>query len=309
MNNYKGFTLVELITVMVITGIIAMMVVNLITTPMEGYRDMKRRAELVDIAELTLHRMSREIHHALPNSIQLNSSGAVTTIAFLRTVAGGRYVSFGANAFDSSSPSNSFDILQALSNTSSLGMKNTGVCGVTDSNNDGVDDVNDPADCLVVYNLGQSGADAYNGDNITRLNKVCYVSPCPAGSCTSSCAPACGNSFSPADCRILSYATINFPYDSPSDRFFIVDRAMAFICNTATRELRMYKGYDFLSDPAPTGNYGVLLANNIASCTFNYNPGTTTRPGLVTLQIAINDTRHSNETVHLLHQVFVENQP
>ena len=82
LNEQNGFTLVELITVMVITGIIALMVVNIITTPMEAFSDMKRRAELVDIAELTLHRMSREIHHALPNSIKIQNGATVKTIAF-----------------------------------------------------------------------------------------------------------------------------------------------------------------------------------------------------------------------------------
>lgn len=310
LNAVKGFTLVELITVMVITGIIAMVVVNIISTPMESFSDMKRRAELVDIAELTLHRMSREIHHALPNSIKINTVGSVKTIAFLHTVSGGRYATTGTNAFDSTKPTNSFTMIQALANTSSLSMNNTGTCGVTDTNNDGVDDVSGPAECLAVYNLGQGGADAYNGDNITRLNKICFNSPCTAGaSCNNSCDPDCGNSFSPEDCKIVSYATINYPYDSPSNRFFIIDRAIAFICNESTRELRMYRGYDYQSDSAPTSGYGVLLANKIDSCDFSYNPGTATRPGLVTLQIAINDTNHSNETISLLHQIFVENQP
>ena len=202
----------------------------------------------------------------------------------------------------------SIAMLKALANTSAISMSNSGTCAITDSDNDGVDDVASPADCLVVYNLGQGGADAYNGDNITRLNKICYATPCPAGGCSNSCDPACGNSFAAADCKTLSYNTINFPYDSPSKRFFIVDRAIAFICNESTRELRMYRGYDYQTLPTPTA-HGVLLANQIDSCGFTYNPGSVTRPGLVTLEIAINDSNHSNETVSLLHQVFVENQP
>ena len=94
-----GFTLIELVVVMVLTGIIAVLVGRNITRPVEGFIDLSRRAELVDIAELTLRRMTREIHLALPNSLRVSGGStcsapggsAVCAVEFLRTLDGGRY--------------------------------------------------------------------------------------------------------------------------------------------------------------------------------------------------------------------------
>lgn len=271
-NRTKGFTLVELITVMLITGIISMMVVNMITTPMEAFSDMKRRAELVDIAEITLHKMAREIRRALPNSIKIATSGTVTSIGFLRTVDGGRYASSGSNIFEANKSMSSFNLAKHLSNISNA-------------------DVIANPHYLVVYNLGQGGADAYQGNNISTIT---------------------GLPLTP-DVEV-TFNNFTFPFASPSDRFMIVDQSLVFMCDTLTKQMKIYSDYNFRVDLGGIATpvdmtQGNLLANNIASCDFKYNPGSATRAGLVTLQISINDSLHTNETVTLLHQIFVENQP
>ncbi len=273
-NCLKGFTLVELVTVMVITGIISMMVVNMITAPMESFSDMKRRAELVDIAEVTLHKMAREIRRALPNSIRITSSGTVTSIAFLRTVDGGRYASTGSDVFEANKSISRFNLTKSLSN-------------VLDA------DVSAATYYLVVYNLGQGGADAYQEDNISRINSL----PLNPG-------------------IAVTFDSFTFPFASPADRFMVVDTSFAFMCDTnpLVKQIKQYSGYEFRIPQGGTDvpvdmTQGDLLADNIASCEFKYNPGTATRAGLVTLKITINDTQHQGETVTLLHQIFVENQP
>ena len=271
-NMTKGFTLVELITVMLITGIISMMVVNLITAPMEAFSDMKRRAELVDIAEITLHKMAREIRRALPNSIRISTVGTVTSIAFLRTIDGGRYASTGSNIFEVNKLINRFELAKSLAN-------------LTDA------DVIASPYSLVIYNLGQTGADAYQGDNITTIT---------------------GLPLSP-DTEV-TFNNFSFPFSSPNDRFMVVDTSVVFMCDTLMKQMKFYSGYNFRVDLGGTAvpvdmTQGNLLADNIASCDFKYHPGSATRAGLVTLTISINDAQHSNETVTLLHQIFVENQP
>ena len=55
-----GFTLIELVIAIVLSGIVAIMAASFLTQPMEGYAALGRRAELVDMAEMALRRMQRE---------------------------------------------------------------------------------------------------------------------------------------------------------------------------------------------------------------------------------------------------------
>jgi MSHA biogenesis protein MshO len=88
---HRGFTLVEMIVVIVITGIIGGMVAMFIRAPVQGYVDSARRAEMSDIADTALRRIARDVHTAVPNSLRIpNPSGSIY-FEFLPTKDGGRY--------------------------------------------------------------------------------------------------------------------------------------------------------------------------------------------------------------------------
>jgi MSHA biogenesis protein MshO len=270
MKRLRGFTLVELITVIVIIGIVAMMVVNMITTPMEGYRDMQRRAELVDIVDITLQRMARDIHHSLPNSVRLkdtDSDGNNDHIEILHTIDGGRYAATGADAFDTTQVTSKFTILKKLNDTTTSAVQSS-------------------THYVVVYNLGESGADAYSYGDVDNIDNM---------------SPIIAPFISDTE---INYSAVQFPFSSPDHRFMIVDKAMTFGC--AGSSLYLKQGYA-ITDSIPTvTSADNLLADHVSSCEFHYNPGTTTRPGLVTLELSIME---SGERISLLHQIFVENQP
>ena len=91
-QSQYGFTLVEMIIVIVITGIIGGMVAIFIRAPVQGYVDSARRAELTDIADTALRRLERDIRTAVPNSVRVaNCGGTPTCVEFLPTRTGGRY--------------------------------------------------------------------------------------------------------------------------------------------------------------------------------------------------------------------------
>ena len=130
----RGFTLLEAIVVMVVTGIVAGMITMFMVMPIRGYMDAKRRAEMTDTADLALRRMGYELRRALPNSVRLVTDG----IEFIPTRDGGRYRREGAgNVLDGTATGNvTFDVL-------------------------GPPVVADDEDYLVIYNTGQAGLDAY----------------------------------------------------------------------------------------------------------------------------------------------------
>ncbi|AVR99201.1 prepilin-type N-terminal cleavage/methylation domain-containing protein [Pseudoduganella armeniaca] len=86
----QGFTLVEAIIVIVITGIVATFAAVFIRLPVQGYVDTAERLALADAADTALGRINRELRLALPNTAQVTNGG--TTLTFVLTKAGGRYV-------------------------------------------------------------------------------------------------------------------------------------------------------------------------------------------------------------------------
>lgn len=88
-NGQSGFTLVEMIMVIVITGILGSMAAVFLRAPVQQYMDTGRRADLTDIADLALRRMANDIRTAVPSSVR--PTGTTAYIEFLPTKNGGRY--------------------------------------------------------------------------------------------------------------------------------------------------------------------------------------------------------------------------
>ena len=87
----QGFTLVEAVMVIAITGIIAAVVATFIRAPVQGSFDSARRAELTDVADTAVRRISRDLRLALPNSVRVQLVAGVYYLEFLQTSDGGRY--------------------------------------------------------------------------------------------------------------------------------------------------------------------------------------------------------------------------
>jgi len=134
--RHRGFTLVEAIVVIVLTGVLAGAVAVFLVGPVKGYLDVARRAELTDIADTALRRIGRDLRLALPNSIRVTAGN--TAIEFIPVKSAGRYRADG--------PGNLLD----FSSTADISFEVIGP-GVDIQANDSI----------VIYNLGIAGADAY----------------------------------------------------------------------------------------------------------------------------------------------------
>lgn len=148
-----GFSLVELIVVIAITGILSAAVAVFIKGPIQGYMDTSRRAEMTDIADTALRRMARDLHLALPNSVRVTTSGGSQFLEFLQAPAGGRYRAAGpGNALDISTTTTTFEYFGPALNAAPYNVV--------------------PGWSVVVYNLGIDPANAYSGLNISQITAI-----------------------------------------------------------------------------------------------------------------------------------------
>ena len=66
----QGFTLVELVTVIVILGIVATSITSFLRFGTQSYTDAADRDALISTARFAIERLNREVRNALPNSIR-----------------------------------------------------------------------------------------------------------------------------------------------------------------------------------------------------------------------------------------------
>jgi MSHA biogenesis protein MshO len=88
----RGFTLIELVVVIVLLGIVSVTMAFLFTGTVGGYIDTARRMDSATAARIALDRMGRELREAMPLSVRLDSSGKC--IQFLPILSSSVYTSF-----------------------------------------------------------------------------------------------------------------------------------------------------------------------------------------------------------------------
>jgi MSHA biogenesis protein MshO len=87
----SGFTLVELVTVIVILGILAIGMSNFLQFGSRIFAEASARDELVSSARFAVERLNRELRHAVPNSVKTdNASG--NCLSFYPTIASTIYI-------------------------------------------------------------------------------------------------------------------------------------------------------------------------------------------------------------------------
>lgn len=93
-NNEKGFTLVELVTVIIVLGVLAAGVSGFLRFGSLVFVEANSRDQLISSARFAVERLNREIRSAVPNSIRTQNSAdeSIKCIEFMPFVASASYL-------------------------------------------------------------------------------------------------------------------------------------------------------------------------------------------------------------------------
>lgn len=268
----KGFTLIEAVLVIVITGVLAAVVAVFIKKPIDAYFDSARRAELSDITDTAARRMARDINGALPNSVRQNGN----FLEFVPIKAAGRYRADAGLAgtedflnFESGTDA-AFEVLGPTVNIAS-------------------------GDSIVIYNQGYPGtSDVYDVSPLTnrRLASV-FGTGLSVVNFTATGTPL---PFKSPGSRFQIVST-PVTYECAANA---ADPANGFVYRHSNYPIQVSQPSTF------AGATSAILAGDVASCSIAYAPAVLQRNGLVSIFLVLSK---GGETVSLQHQVNVNNSP
>jgi MSHA biogenesis protein MshO len=303
-ENQRGFTLVEMIIVIVITGIIGGMVAMFIRAPVQGYVDSARRAEMTDIADTALRRIGRDVRAAVPNSVRLPFPADSSYFEFLPTRDGGRYRSAPGTGTLCNGVANNTNG-DALDFSQPDGLNHVDTCfEIIGRPMDFV-----KGDAIVVGSTQSDGSLPYKtaaSGGVTRI----IADPAGVGTAKTS---------------VTITSTVAFPASSELDghRFEVVpadQQAVTYACinmqggtldangdgqGTLTRYWKYNINQGQPVPPLPIGVANAILASNVSDCHFVYDTSNQ-RNSLLAVRLTITRGR---ESVNLYHEIHVNNIP
>jgi len=310
-----GFTLTEMIVVIVLLGVLAIGTSRFLIAPIESYAELQRRQELVDMAEMSLRRIARDIRRALPNSLRLscnqtaanicNAGNGQWALEMINTADGARYRDQPGTNPDGEVHSAQSDRLRFTAagdaSFNILGQFQNVPLGVLTGHR------------VVIYNTTNNiytQADAATGPAIPGPGVISN-----AGDITLV--------LDDDEHQIQLNNVWSFQFQSPQQRLFLVDGPISYVCDEGTNQLTRYRGIGAAADASYRANhtatdtdaelvgvYGAgsdaIMARFVTGCAISYAPGTNSRAGLVTITLQLTN---AGETISVLHQIHVVNVP
>jgi len=285
-NN--GFTLIEMVIVIILVAIIAMVSSKFFTNVVTGYTDTEIRISLSQMGRIAVEKVTRELRNALPNSIRTTS----TCIEFIPILTTTTYQH--KNISYTLSPPVTSKVL-AVDGESSASNQ-------VDALNLTFNPVGGTNYYLSVYPTGSGNGDPYQGTTpgvLSNYSSKTFV-----------------NSPSNTITRLTMSASYLYTRHSPTQRLFIVTQPISFCVTSGLLNRHVDYGFNAIQSSTPGGTTSRIaedlqLSDGGVVTPFNYTTGSQQRNALVIIDFRIMQTDHlgNNNWIRVSHEAQVRNVP
>ena len=288
----KGFTLVELVTVIIVLGVVSVGISGFIRTGMDIYTDVNERDQLLGESRFVVERLSRELRGAIPNSARLVSAGNTQCLEFVPALWTTYYTSLSVFP---DLPSNlagttTANVVELAASTDLLPLQGNEFAVVY------------PTTANDIY----AAIDLNNHDTNKRLM---------VNSCTDEdgdCSTADANATDPH----LAILTLSreagtaqltaFSDHSPASRMYFARQAVSYCAHSDGDITRHVDGVNS-TQTAYASSMGVLMAKGLSnSSPFTVTPASLTRNALVSILLIF---ERNDEVVNYNIEVHIPNVP
>jgi MSHA biogenesis protein MshO len=261
-----GFTLVELVVVIVISAIVAVFMVLFLDAPIESYFAQTRRSDLVDSAHRINDAVTTDVRTALPNSLRIRTVGTRTALELIATEGVARYYGQGDKDYaggeeltvGTGHPVTSFGTLDSFNPPPPpspaqpyLSVGNLGT------------PVNPP-----FGTFANPPEDAYVGGNgvITPATTQLTIGPNPNASPPPQY--VAGEDLVTLSAQ-MTFQAPGAPATQPSvHNAYLVSGPVSYVCDSTAGTLTRYSGYALTAAQAvPPAGTSALIAHNVSQCT------------------------------------------
>ncbi|MDU0353117.1 type II secretion system protein [Paraglaciecola aquimarina] len=275
----SGFTLVELITVIIVLGVVSVGISGFIRTGMDIYTDVNERDQVLSESRFVVERLNREVRQAIPNSarVKSNSINTIQCLEFVPALWASFYTSLSVYPDTTAQGT----IVEFGDNLAGFQLSSTGT------------------DYGFVYPV--SPADIYDGDSAKRREVL---------SCTDTDDSNCATAGSVEHTASLTFAD-PFADKSPASRIYFARYAVSYCAHSSGNIVRHQTSIDEEQTVYSSG--GVLMStalknnwNNTDDLPFRVSQPSLTRNGLVNLLLAF---ELNEEVVNYNVEVHIPNVP